>query len=172
MSGCGKSSGLLSAFPPARGSHTGPHSLSAVPARGGLNITPGPGRKGALWGLLFPRSALLAAVLIRAGLYLVWCRLDGGCCRHGVCAQLRRMLLPDHPEGLQEMGAGKLRQSPGHAWGIQHCVCGGTCCGPDWHRPAQRCALPPLSDAALLLLWLFLWRLDLGTCCFLYAGRA
>lgn len=27
MSGCGKSSGLLSAFPPARGSHTGPHCL-------------------------------------------------------------------------------------------------------------------------------------------------
>lgn len=33
-------------------------ALSAMPARGGLNITPG--RKGAPWGLLFLHCALLA----------------------------------------------------------------------------------------------------------------
>ena len=92
-------------------------ALSAMPARGGLNITRG--RKGAAWGLLLLCCALLAAALVKAGLCLAWCCLNGGCCGHGVLGVGGPCLAQEDAPGcahsawgLWEMGCWELWAEP------------------------------------------------------------
>lgn len=155
--------------------------LSALPARGGLNITPhwgrACGRKGAVWDLLFLRCALLAAVLIRAGLYLVWCCLDGGCYGHGVLGRGGLCLAQEgapactHSPISWEMGHWGLWAEPWARIELQRD--GGTMV---WPRLASPCpalspSSPPSCDFAPAAA-LPASGSDLDTCYFLYTGKA